>query len=103
MEHTYIELEFGIHLKDLSEYDCKKVIDIVARLLFDKEKKTRTETLMECRGLVEGEIWKSHELNEEFEKKFSTEQVQEINELCLKSHNNGMDDLCTAIDNLIKK
>ena len=95
MEHTYIELEFGIHLKDLSEYDCKKVIDIVARLLFDKEKKTRTETLMECRGIV-GEEIPVPEKDDEPARISGAVYIAE-------GMNKEKSRLITAIDNLIKK
>lgn len=89
MEHTYIEQEFGIHLKDLSEHDRKKVIDIATRLT----SQVRTETLMECRGLMP-------ELTKEDRAFIKEEDPRYMGEWGVLAERDRM---FAAIDTLIKK
>ncbi len=88
MEHTYIEQELIENYKKGDLIVCG--VEEMARFIVSKVKKVRTETLMECRGLVGEDLQYDPSILKEYQYGVTAE-------------NKVKSDFRTAIDNLIKK
>lgn len=79
----------------IKELGLEKVVGEAIRRKIEKEAREQTE--QEMQEIVKGEIWSHHKIGDEMIKKYnlSSELVEEINGLCLLSHNNGLYDILT--------